>query len=76
MEKLSTHRSGRSEVHLMALCSPIPSSLSVSNWHEYSKRRLAWELLDLGHKPEFGNIHFVKAKLVSVVRAMQVMLLN
>lgn len=27
-----------------------------------------WELLDSGHAPEFGNVHLVEAKVVSVVR--------
>lgn len=48
----------------MALCGPIPSSLSVSNCHESSKKCPAWELLDLGHKPEFKDMHLVKAKVV------------
>ena len=35
-----------------------------------------WELLDFGHKPEFGNVHLVEAKEVSVVGNTRVMLLN
>lgn len=35
---------------------------------------LTWELLGFGHKPEFRNMHLVKAKVVNVVRDTQVML--
>lgn len=35
-----------------------------SNCHESSKKCPAWELLDLGHKPEFKDMHLVKAKVV------------